>query len=182
MAEYAARAAAKWIEQLTARARRRLGVMMRAGTERTRSPQIMDGAVRIAAGTVTGEWLAELAAAARPVAVAGSLSPRRFPPPTRGARVVPPADPSPIASSLDPDDEAVEGTVLPARLGPQPNGEKRITTAMPPIAVLPLSAGVGAVRLPGAAGEAGTEDDLGVLAQRIKTILDEEARRFGIDV
>jgi hypothetical protein len=139
---------------------------------------------------VTAAWLAEVAAR-RTAAVAPPTGERTRPaargtarPPSReGAPGAADAPAAAGASGPDAGDFARAGGVRPARLPPlegTDGGRKGTATIPPPLqSTVP---GAAAVRLPGAPEEGGAGEDLGELARRIKTILDDEARRFGIDV
>jgi hypothetical protein len=194
----------RWIERAAARAARGLAAGLDPGAEATTALAEQWGAP-IAAPPVTTEWLAGLAAprvvpdaaagtptrratgggahAGHPSAEAVSGSWARDGIAPWPVEPAPPADAEPgdDAPPPHPADQARVGTVRPARLPPLPpeRGGGHPAAAAPAPFHVP---GAAAVRLPGAPDEDGAGEDLGELARRIKTILDDEARRFGIDV
>jgi hypothetical protein len=202
--EEAKRASAEWIDRIAKKAIRRLSEArpdaasdVGALAEEWESP--------LAAPVVAAGWLAELAgprAAARSPSGEGRKSspePRSTTPPPSDTRTRatahPPSDRrstarwTPEAGTMadappagpDAPDFARAGAVRPARLPKLPgveDGGTRTVSPETPVAV----PGAEAVRLPPAPDEGGAGEELGELARRIKTILDDEARRFGIDV
>lgn len=136
---------------------------------------------------VSAAWLAERAARRVESAGPGAPPARRATAAADGAQPAsaPRPRPAPVAALADAVDAFTPSLVTSPAV---PAGD---AMGWAPVPALPREAehgaalvlpGAAAVRLPSAPMDGGAGEDLGELARQIKRILDDEARRFGIDV